>query len=106
MEERDSIHSLVGLRARTEMFYRSSLLLLLPGYRRQPLPQHPNRLLVSTETGAQLGVVVTELQVPAAQIQNLLTVPGVLQTHGGRSVFAFVFPSEVRGQGLHDSAFF
>lgn len=63
----------------------SSLLLLLLGDRRQALPQHPDRLLVSVETGAELGVVVAELQVPAAQIQNLLTVPGVLQEEESRT---------------------
>lgn len=48
------------------------VVLLLPGDRRQALLQRPDRLLVVVETGAELGVVVAELQVPAAQIQDLL----------------------------------
>lgn len=59
--------------------HSDALLLLLPGDRYQALLKQPDRLLVSTETGTQLRIVFAELQVPIAQIQNLLTVPGVLQ---------------------------
>lgn len=69
--------------------HRRPVLLLLPGNRRQALLQRPDRLLVVVKMGAELGVVVAELQVPAAQIQDLLPQPGVLQRRniGRVSVF-------------------
>lgn len=73
--------------------HRCSRLLLLLGDHRQALLQHPDRLLVSPETGAQLCVVVAELQVSAAQVQNLLPVPGVL-----REKQSFTFLPPLRGQ--------
>lgn len=69
--------------------HRRPVLLLLPGDRRQALLQHPDRLLVIVETGAELGVVVAELQVPTAQIQDLLPQPGVLQRRNTGRVSVF-----------------
>lgn len=58
--------------------HSSFLLRLLLGDRLQTPLQDPDRLLLLTEPGAEVTVVVTELQVPPAQVQNLLTILGVL----------------------------
>lgn len=57
----------------------SALLFLFPRDRNEALLKQPDWLLVSAETGTQLGIIVAELQVSVAQIQDFLTIPGVLQ---------------------------
>lgn len=60
----------------------------------QPLLQPPHCLLVVVDLGAELGVAAAQLQVPGAQVQNLLPVSGVLWRRRKDTILKAILHSE------------